>query len=108
MWAGLMENINSKYPGGIREMIGAPPQQRQTQPNWSSGQGAVQWPGQGGGPPQGTPPMQSQPTQAQAASMPPQRPPQQYGMAGLGQAAGKGVQMMQAAALRRRGMQQEQ
>lgn len=91
--------------------------QRPTQPDWSQG-GAVQWPGQGGGPPQGMPPqaqgapptqpqgtpsMQSQPTQAQA------RPPQQYGMAGLGQAAGKGVQMMQAAALRRRGgMQQEQ
>jgi len=97
-------------------------QQAMSQPRPWGDVGRMQWGQQQGGAPQmppqaqgAPPPMQGQmpggatpsmPTQGQAASMPqqqPQRPVQQTGMAGLGQAAGKMTQMMQAAALRRRG-----
>jgi hypothetical protein len=97
-------------------------QQSMSQPRpWDQVQRAV-WPGQGQPqPPQGMAPSpQGQPPQAQMPGAPPMsgempqqsqasqaagqpQLPQQTGMAGLGQAAGRGMQMMRAAALRRGG-----
>lgn len=99
--------------------------QARSQPQPWSQVPRMQWPGQGGA----APSPQGQPPQAQMPGTPPQMPqssvgwagmqlpqqsqasqaagqpqlPQQTGMAGLGQAAGRGMQMLRANALRRGG-----